>query len=68
MAPEKPQTPQDLIAEQTGIDLNLIEHNLNLSYEERLEEHQSALNLTEALQAAGEKLNEKPKSTSPSSH
>jgi hypothetical protein len=38
------------------IDLSLIEYNLSLSFERRLEEHQSALNLALELQRAGEEL------------
>lgn len=38
------------------IDTALLEYNLSLSYEERLEQHQSALNLFIELQNAGERL------------
>lgn len=37
-------------------DLSLLEHTLSLSYEERIQHHQSALDLFLELQGAGEKL------------
>lgn len=36
------------------VDTSLIEYNLSLSFEERLAQHQSALNLLIELQIAGE--------------
>jgi hypothetical protein len=45
-------------------DLPQLIRNLNLSIEQRLIEHQSALDLFYQLQIAGESINEKLKSTS----
>ena len=47
-----PSHPFD-IATQAGIDLGLIEDNLRLSYEERVLQHQDALNLALAMEQAG---------------
>ncbi len=39
--------------ETKGIDLSLVEHHLRLSYEERIEAHESARQLVDDLQEAG---------------
>lgn len=39
-----------------GIDVNLIECNLNLTYKERLRQHQEALDLVLALKKAGQQM------------
>jgi hypothetical protein len=41
-------------AEHAGFDLSLIDYNLSLSYEARVLQHDSALELMLALRAAGE--------------
>lgn len=43
-------------AERAGFDLSLIDYNLSLTYEQRLLQHDSALELMLALRAAGERL------------
>ena len=40
-------------AEKAGFDLSLVDSNLRLSVEERLLRHDSALELVQALRAAG---------------
>lgn len=58
------QAPNALaIAAQAGIDLGLIEDNLRLSYEERVLQHQDALNLALAIEQAGRKLRERSATT-----
>ncbi len=57
-----PTHPFD-IAAQAGIDLGLIADNLRLSYEERVLQHQDALNLALAIEQAGRKLRERPATT-----
>lgn len=52
------------IAIQTGIDLGLIRDNLRLSYEERILQHQDALNLALAIELAGQQLHERPATAS----
>lgn len=39
-----------------GIDVNLIECNLSLTYSERLKQHQNALDLVLALSKAGQQM------------
>ena len=51
------------IATQAGIDLGLIEDNLRLSYEERVLQHQDALNLALAIEQAGKQLRERSATT-----
>lgn len=46
------------------IDINLIEHNLELSPEERLKQHQIALNILFEIDEAREQLREKSKQSS----
>ncbi len=50
-----------------GIDVNLVDCNLELTFEKRLQEHQGALELVLALQEAGRLMREQsrkhPKST-----
>jgi len=53
-----PTHPFD-IAAQAGIDLGLIEDNLRLSYEERVLQHQDALNLALAIEQAGKQWRER---------
>jgi len=53
------------LADDSEIDLSLLEHNLSLSYEQRLEEHQSALDLVLELQKAGEVLRSTQNETRP---
>ena len=48
------------IAARAGIDLGLIEDNLRLSCEQRVLQHQDALNLALELERAGRKLRERP--------
>lgn len=48
-------------AEQAGFDLNLIELNLSLSPSERVEQHQSALDLVLELEAIRNIRNEDAK-------
>ena len=40
-------------ARRAGIDLNLLDVNLALTYEQRIERHESALELMQALRKAG---------------
>ena len=47
-------------AEAYGLDLSLTEENLRLSYDERLLQHQRALENLEALAQAGENVRSKP--------
>jgi len=51
------------IATRAGIDLGLIDDNLRLSYEERVLQHQDALNLALAIERAGQRLRERPATT-----
>jgi hypothetical protein len=41
------------VADESAIDVTLIDHNLRLSHEERIEAHESARQLVEDLQEAG---------------
>ncbi|NCN26283.1 hypothetical protein GW915_01805 [bacterium] len=50
---------KEQFAEKAGFDLNLIERNLQLTPEQRIEEHQSALDLVWQLEEARLTLNEK---------
>lgn len=43
-------------AERAGIDLSLVRENLRLTYTERFEQHQRALNLVLELQRAGRQI------------
>ena len=43
-------------AERYGIDLSLLERNLKLSYEQRLNEHETSLSLIEELLKARKQL------------
>lgn len=43
-------------AEQAGFDMSLIDESLRLTYEQRALQHQEALNLAFALEAAGRQL------------
>ncbi|MEW6055084.1 MAG: hypothetical protein AB1540_00595 [Bdellovibrionota bacterium] len=52
MVERKSQTPEELEAQLFGIDLSLIDHNLNLTIDKRLEQHQGALELVLDLQEA----------------
>ncbi len=54
------QSPAELDALQYGIDLSLIDHNLALSYDERVQQHESALALVRELVAAREASHSKP--------
>jgi hypothetical protein len=53
-----PKTPEEIIAEavQAGIDLELVEHNLTLSPEERAYQHDGALRLALELKRSGEEM------------
>lgn len=59
---EPKREPQSLAAQE--VDKSLLEHNLSLNYEERLRQHQRALDMVEELQKAGrrfyEELRESP--------
>ena len=44
----------DEIIDLSSIDISLIEHNLTLSYEERIEAHEAALQLVSDLKKAGQ--------------
>ena len=46
--------------EENSIDPSLIEYNLSLTYEERLINHQRALDTLNELKKAGEKIYGKP--------
>lgn len=52
------KTPEEIIAEavQAGIDLEMVEHNLTLSPEERARQHDSALQLALELKRTGEEM------------
>ena len=52
------RTSEEVIAEavRAGIDLELIEHNLTLSPEERARQHDSALQLALELKRVGEEM------------
>ena len=52
--PSQPNSP----LQDSEIDISLVEYNLSLSYEERLQQHQEALNLFLLIQEQGKKLNE----------
>lgn len=54
-------------AREYGIDVSLIDYNLSLSYEKRLEQHQSALELMEEMEKASRKHHEKFKRSSQNS-
>ncbi len=43
-------------AKKYGIDLSLLETNLSLSFEERLERHQAALELVQEMEKARERV------------
>lgn len=60
---DKKQTQAEKKAKEYGIDPSLTEFNLSLSYEERLEQHQRALELALALRKAGRDLYGKPEQT-----
>ncbi len=49
------------IAEAAGFDISLIEHSLDLTPEQRLLEHQSALDLVWELEKIRNTSNEEPK-------
>jgi hypothetical protein len=51
-------------AELAGIDLSLIEENLRLTPEQRVIQHDSALELVLAMEAAGQKLRDATHSAS----
>jgi hypothetical protein len=51
-------------AEQAGFDLSLVDCNLELSYEDRLLQHDSALELVLEMRAAGAALYAQPPSSS----
>lgn len=50
--------------EASNIDLHLLESNINLSPEERLIQHQNALDLLLEIDKAKETLNAKPQQSS----
>ena len=52
------KTPEEIIAEavQAGIDLELVEHNLTLSPEERARQHDGALRTVLELKRIGEEM------------
>ena len=52
------KTPEEIIAEavQAGIDLELVEHNLTLSPEERARQHDEALKAALELKRLGEEM------------
>lgn len=46
---QNPLTQAEKNAEVYGVDLNLLEYNLSLTYEQRLEQHQAALALANEI-------------------
>ena len=61
-------TPEELDAQNYGIDLSLIEHNLSLSIEKRLEQHQGALEVVLELQAAKKRFDQEQEDNERSKH
>lgn len=59
LAPMAEPSQAVAIAIQAGIDVSLIDDNLRLSPEDRLRQHQDALNLAMALERAGQELRER---------
>ena len=53
------------IAEAAGIDMSLIRENLALSYEQRVIQHQAALELMLEMERAGQKLRDSTRSADP---
>jgi hypothetical protein len=53
------------IAEAAGFDISLIRESLALSYEERVLQHQAALDLMLEMERAGQKLRDAASSTRP---
>lgn len=51
------------VAARAGVDVDLIEDNLRLSCEQRVLQHQDALNLALELERAGRELRERPATT-----
>ena len=54
------------IAARAGIDLGLLEDNLRLTCEQRVLQHQDALNLALEIERAGLSLRERPAAIAPS--
>jgi hypothetical protein len=48
------------VAARSGIDLGLLEDNLRLNYEQRVLQHQAALDLALVIERAGQALRERP--------
>lgn len=53
------------IAEAAGFDISLIRESLALSYEERVLQHQAALDLMLEMERAGQKLRDAASSSDP---
>lgn len=64
---KSPLTQAEKEAIEYGIDVNLIEYNLSLTYKERFKQHQQALNTVLALQAAGQKMRDEQSLRNPKS-
>jgi hypothetical protein len=54
---------QDLSAKDWGLDESLLESNLQLTPQERIEQHQAALDLAFSLEEAGKVYREKSQSS-----
>ncbi len=54
-------------AERAGFDLSLIEENLRLTYEQRAQQHDSALELALQFESAGKKLRDAAQSATAAS-
>ena len=63
VVPTEPIESAVELAEAFGIDLSLGRENLRLNYTQRLLQHQEALNLVLAFEAAGQTLRERTDST-----
>lgn len=55
------------VAERAGIDLGLVRDNLRLTPEQRVLQHQAALDLALEIERAGKKLRERSAKTSAAS-
>lgn len=53
------------IAEAAGFDMSLIRESLALSYEQRILQHQAALELALEMERAGQKLGDSASSSNP---
>ena len=65
LMPEPDSRTATEIAEAAGIDMSLIRENLALSYEQRVIQHQAALELMLEMERAGQKLPDATRSADP---